>query len=70
MLKLYNSLSRKKEVFKPLKGGRVGVYSCGQMRKTYKVSNVIDVSSFRTVSMLPGDRNGLPDVFVFCGGFC
>ena len=28
MLKLYNSLSRKKDVFKPV-GGKVGVYTCG-----------------------------------------
>ena len=28
-LKLYNSLSRKKEVFKPLTEGRVGMYVCG-----------------------------------------
>ena len=29
MLKLYNSLTRKKETFKPLKKGEVGIYSCG-----------------------------------------
>ena len=29
MLKLYNTLSRKKEVFKPLKDKRVGIYTCG-----------------------------------------
>ncbi len=29
MLKLYNTLSRKKEIFKPLKKGRVGLYGCG-----------------------------------------
>jgi len=28
-LKLYNTLTRKKEVFKPLKKGEVGIYSCG-----------------------------------------
>ena len=28
-LKLYNSLSRKKEVFKPITEGRVGMYVCG-----------------------------------------
>jgi len=28
-LKLYNSLSRKKEVFKPIKDKRVGLYTCG-----------------------------------------
>jgi len=29
MLKLYNTLSRKKEIFKPLKKGRVKYYTCG-----------------------------------------
>jgi len=29
MLKLYNTLSRKKEAFKPLKGKKVGMYTCG-----------------------------------------
>ena len=29
VLKLYNTLGRKKETFKPLKKGEVGVYSCG-----------------------------------------
>ena len=29
VLKLYNTLSRKKEVFKPLVKGKVGIYSCG-----------------------------------------
>ena len=28
-LRLYNSASRKKEVFKPIKGGQVGIYVCG-----------------------------------------
>jgi len=29
MLKLYNTMSRKKEVFKPIKKGQVGIYVCG-----------------------------------------
>lgn len=29
VLKLYNTLSRKKEVFKPIRKGEVGIYSCG-----------------------------------------
>jgi cysteinyl-tRNA synthetase len=29
MIKLYNTLTRKKEIFKPIQKGRVGVYSCG-----------------------------------------
>ena len=28
-LKLYNSATRKKEVFKPLRDGKVGLYVCG-----------------------------------------
>ena len=28
-LKLYNTMSRKKEVFKPIKEGEVGIYTCG-----------------------------------------
>ena len=29
MLKLYNTLTKKKEVFKPIKNGEVGMYVCG-----------------------------------------
>ncbi len=29
MLRLYNTLTRKKQIFKPLKKGKVGIYSCG-----------------------------------------
>ena len=29
MLRLYNTLGRKKEEFKPIKGGKVGLYTCG-----------------------------------------
>jgi len=29
MLKIYNTLTRKKEIFKPIKRGKVGLYSCG-----------------------------------------
>ena len=28
-IKLYNTLTRKKEIFKPIKKGRVGIYTCG-----------------------------------------
>src|SRR3989344_1813193 len=28
-LKIYNTLTRKKEVFKPIKKGKVGMYVCG-----------------------------------------
>lgn len=29
--------------------------------KTYKAKNIKYISNLRIVSMLPGDRNGLPD---------
>ena len=29
MIKLYNTLTKKKEIFKPIKKNRVGFYSCG-----------------------------------------
>ena len=29
MLKVYNTLTKKKEEFKPLKAGEVGIYVCG-----------------------------------------
>lgn len=29
VIKLYNTLTRKKEIFKPIKKGNVGIYSCG-----------------------------------------
>ncbi len=29
MLEIYNTLTRKKEIFKPIKKGKVGLYSCG-----------------------------------------
>ena len=29
MLKLYNTLSRKKEEFKPINNEKVGIYTCG-----------------------------------------
>ena len=40
--------------------------------KLYKYPNILKISSFITVSMLPGDRNGLPDALIFLnilGGF-
>ena len=36
MLKLYNTLTRKKETFKPIKEGQVGIYSCGQTVYLYQ----------------------------------
>jgi len=35
MIKLYNTMSRKKEIFKPIKKGRVGLYSCGPTVYSY-----------------------------------
>lgn len=35
MLKLFNTLTRKKEVFKPLKKGKVGLYTCGPTVYSY-----------------------------------
>ena len=35
MLKLYNTLTRKKEIFKPLKGKKVGLYTCGPTVYSY-----------------------------------
>ncbi len=36
MLKLYNTLSRKKQVFKSIKKGEVGIYSCGPTVYSYQ----------------------------------
>ena len=35
MLKLYNTLTRKKEIFKPIKPGKVGLYACGPTVYSY-----------------------------------
>jgi len=43
MLKLYNTLTRKKEVFKPLKRGKVGLYTCG-----LTVYNFAHIGNLRT----------------------
>ena len=40
---LYNTLTRKKEVFKPIKKGHVGIYSCGPTLYWYQ-----HVGNFRT----------------------
>lgn len=36
VLKLYNTLSRKKEVFKPIKKGKAGIYTCGPTTYWYQ----------------------------------
>lgn len=43
MLKLYNTLTRKKEEFKPIKNGQVGMYSCG-----LTVYNYGHIGNYRT----------------------
>ncbi|MFA4830688.1 MAG: cysteine--tRNA ligase [Patescibacteria group bacterium] len=43
MLKLYNTLTRKKETFKPLNGNRVGLYACGPT-----VYNYAHIGNLRT----------------------
>ena len=42
-LKLYNTLTRRKEVFKPLEKGKVGMYSCGPT-----VYNYVHIGNHRT----------------------
>lgn len=43
MLKLYNTLTRKKEKFRPLRKGQVGLYTCGPT-----VYNFVHLGNFRT----------------------
>ena len=42
-MKVYNTLTRKKEVFKPLEGKKVGMYSCGPT-----VYNYAHIGNLRT----------------------
>ena len=42
MLKFYNTLTRKKEIFKPIKNGCVGIYTCGPT-----VYNFAHIGNFR-----------------------
>ena len=42
-LRLYNSFSRKKEIFKPIKDGSVGIYTCGPT-----VYDYAHIGNFRT----------------------
>ncbi len=42
-MKIYNSLTRKKEIFKPLKKGGVGLYTCGPT-----VYNYVHIGNLRT----------------------
>src|SRR3989344_1197929 len=43
MIKVYNYLTRKKEIFRPLKKGRVGLYTCGPT-----VYNYAHIGNLRT----------------------
>ena len=43
MLQIYNTLTRKKEVFKPLKEGEVSIYACGPT-----VYNMPHIGNYRT----------------------
>jgi cysteinyl-tRNA synthetase len=46
MIKLYNTLSRKKETFKPIKKGEVGIYSCGPT--VYNYAHIGNLRTFIT----------------------
>src|SRR3990170_6335514 len=50
MLKLYNSLSRKVEDFKPLKSPNVGMYACGPT--VYDFAHIGNFRSFTTADIL------------------
>ncbi len=50
MLKLYNTISRKKEEFKPLKGKNVGLYTCGPT--VYNVIHIGNLKSFLSEDIL------------------
>ena len=69
MVKLYNTMTRKKEDFVPLKDGKVGMYTCGPTRKIYKPFSIFGISNLRVVSMLPGDLR-VARCFIFLRGFC
>ncbi|OGB74033.1 cysteine--tRNA ligase [candidate division Kazan bacterium RBG_13_50_9] len=49
-LKLYNSLSRKTEAFKPLKKGRVSIYSCGPT--VYQYAHVGNLRAYLATDIL------------------
>jgi len=50
----------------PAMGCRMSLFSViFKDNKLYKQRNIINISNLRIVSMLPGDRNGLPDAFCF-----
>ena len=50
MLKLYNTLTKRKEEFKPLKGKKVGMYTCGPT--VYDYIHIGNLRSFLTADIL------------------
>ena len=50
MLKLYNSLSRKVETFKPIKKGQVGMYTCGPT--VYSFAHIGNFRTYTTADLL------------------
>ena len=66
MLKLYNNLTQKEEKFVSIKDGKVGVYSCGPMRKIYKDLCFVVRTSSDVRFMLPGDLR-VAGCFIFRG---
>jgi len=50
MLKLYNTLIRKKQAFKPIKKGQVGIYSCGPT--VYSYQHIGNLRSYIFVDVL------------------
>lgn len=50
MLKLYNTLTNKKEVFKSLKGKKVGMYTCGPT--VYDYAHIGNMRAFATADIL------------------
>lgn len=58
MLKLYNSLSRKKEGFKPLKAKRAGLYSCGPTVYWYAHIGNLRTYIFSDILKRVLERNG------------
>lgn len=49
-MKLYNSLTKKKSLFRPLKSGQVGIYTCGPT--VYDHVHIGNLRSFITVDLL------------------
>ncbi len=50
MLQIYNTLSRKKEEFKPLKSGKVGMYACGPT--VYDIAHIGNLRTYVFIDIL------------------